>query len=275
MSRIDAMFRVLAARRETALLPYLTVGYPSRGATAPLALALVRAGADGLELGLPFSDPLADGATLQRACQRALDAGFRLDDAFETARRLRAETEVPLVFMSYYNPVQHRGLDRFASEAAAAGADGLIVPDLPPEEAGLLRAACHRAGLVLITMLAPTTPDERMAAACAEAEGFIYCVSLVGVTGARASLSEDLPAFLARVRRHTALPLVVGFGISRPEHVATVGRYAEGAIVASALADLLERRPDAERAAAAAEFVRSLKAACRRDASVGAARRPD
>jgi tryptophan synthase alpha chain len=268
MSRLEATFAALRERGQTALLPYLAVGFPERGATAALAIELVRAGADGLELGIPFSDPLADGATLQRVSHRALAEGFRLDDAFATGRAIRDAVDVPLVFMSYYNPVQRRGAERFCQEAAAAGVDGLIVPDLPPEEAAALRAACHRHGLALITMLAPTTPDDRLAAASAEAEGFIYCVSVVGVTGARTSLSDDLPGFLRRVRRHTAVPLVVGFGIARPEHVAAVSQHADGAIVASALVDLLEALPSAERAPAAREYVASLKAAARRPEAV-------
>jgi tryptophan synthase alpha chain len=267
VSRLDATFAALRAREEAALLPYLAVGFPEPGATAEVAIELVRAGADGLELGIPFSDPLADGATLQRVCQQALDAGFRLDDAFETARTIRAAVDVPIVFMSYYNPVQRRGVERFCRDAADAGADGLIVPDLPPEETEPLRAACRVRGLALVTMLAPTTPEDRMAAACALAEGFIYCVSVVGVTGARASLADDLPGFLARVRAHTDVPLVVGFGISRPEHVATVREHADGAIVASALVDLLERTPPAARLEAARQYVRELKAACRRPLS--------
>jgi len=263
VSRIDATFARLRERGETALLPYLSVGFPARGETAALAIELLRAGADGLELGIPFSDPLADGATLQRVNQRSLDAGFRLADAFATAREIRATTDAPLVFMSYYNPIERRGPEMFCAEAAAAGADGLIVPDLPVEESEALRAICAARGLQLITMLAPTTPDERMAAACARAEGFVYCVSVVGVTGARASLAQDLPQFLARVRRYTGVPLVVGFGIARPEHVAAVGKHADGVIVASALVDLLERTPAAERAAVAAGYIREMKAACR------------
>ncbi|HLH21005.1 MAG TPA: tryptophan synthase subunit alpha [Chloroflexota bacterium] len=263
MNRIDTAFAALRARGEMALLPYLSVGFPARGETAALALELVRAGADGLELGIPFSDPLADGATLQRVNQQALDAGFRLADAFATAREIRAATDVPLVFMSYYNPVQHYGLEGFCTQAAGSGVDGLIVPDLPVEEAETLRVACGRAGLQLITMLAPTTPDGRMAAACTQAEGFIYCVSVVGVTGARTSLADELPAFLRRVRRYTAVPLVVGFGIARPEHVAAVREYADGAIVASALVDLLRGVPADERAAVAARYIAEMKGVSR------------
>jgi tryptophan synthase alpha chain len=266
VSRIDATFERLRARHETGLLPYLSVGFPARGDTAALAIELLRAGADGLELGIPFSDPLADGATLQRVNQRSLDDGFRLADAFATAREIRSATEAPFVFMSYYNPVQRRGVEAFCVEAAAAGADGLIVPDLPVEEAGLLHRTCSAHGLQLITMLAPTTPDDRIAAACTTAEGFIYCVSVVGVTGVRTSLSADLPQFLGRVRRHTQVPLVVGFGIARPEHVRAVAEHADGVIVASALVDLLADLPAAERAATAARYVRDMKAACEHEA---------
>jgi tryptophan synthase alpha chain len=263
VTRLDATFAGLRARGEAALLPYLTVGYPRREQTVELALELVRAGADGLELGIAFSDPLADGVTLQVVSQRALESGVTVEDAFATARALRARVDVPLVFMSYFNPVQRRGLGAFCEAAARSGADGLIVPDLPPEEAGPLRAACGERGLALIPLVAPSTPDERIAAACVAAEGFMYCVALQGVTGARSSLAGDLPAFLGRVRQCTHLPLVVGFGISRPEHVAAVRQHADGVIVASALVDLLERTPEAERFAAAAAYVRALKAAAR------------
>lgn len=263
MSRIAATFERLRARGETALMPYLSVGYPERGATAALGAELVRSGADGLELGIPFSDPLADGATLQRVNHQTLRQGITLDDALTTARELRATVEVPLVFMSYYNPIQRRGIERFSAAASEAGADGVIVPDLPIEEAEPLRAACAGYGLSLVTMVAPTTPEDRLAAACRLAQGFIYCVALVGVTGARSNVGTDLPSFLQRVRRHTDLPLVVGFGISRPEHVATVGRHADGAIVASALVDLLDTVPPKERLSAAGRYVRELKEACR------------
>jgi tryptophan synthase alpha chain len=263
VSRIDATFAALRARGETALLPYLAVGFPSRGETADLGIELVRAGADGLELGIPFSDPLADGATLQRVSEEALRAGVTIEDAFAAARALRAAVDVPLVYMSYYNPVHRRGLAAFCVGAAAVGVDGLIVPDLPLEEAEPLRAACSAAGMALITMVAPTTPEARVDASCARGQGFIYCVSLVGVTGARSGLAADLPEFLARLRRRTSLPIVVGFGISQPAHVASVGRYADGAIVGSALVDLLERAPLDERYAAARRYVAELKAACR------------
>ena len=262
MSRIDDTFAALRARGEKALLPYLSVGFPATGETAALALELLRAGADGLELGNPFSDPLADGATLQRVNQRSLAAGFRLTDAFATARAIRVGSDAPIVFMSYFNPVQRGGVEHFCEQAAAAGVDGLIIPDLPVEEAELLRGVCASSGLQLVPMVAPTSPDSRLAASCDRAEGFIYCVSVVGVTGARAALADELPAFLRRVRQHSAAPLVVGFGIARPEHVAAISAHADGVIVASALVDLLADVPAADRSVVAARFIREMKAAC-------------
>jgi tryptophan synthase alpha chain len=262
VKRLERQFAALRGRGELALLPYVSIGFPSRELTAELAIELVRAGADGLELGIPFSDPLADGVTLQRVSHEALEAGITLADAFGTARTVRASTEAPLIFMSYYNPIQRRGLGQFCAAAAEAGIDGLIVPDLPLEETNPLREACAATGLALILMVAPTTPASRLAATCAKAEGFIYCVSLIGVTGARQALAQQVPALLARVRAYTSLPLVVGFGISRPEHVAALSSVADGAIVASALADLLEKAAPDQRLRAGAEYIRSLKAAC-------------
>ncbi len=272
MSRLAALFTALRARHEAALLPYLTVGYPTPEETAALGVELVRAGADGLELGIPFSDPLADGVTLQAVGQQALAQGVTVEQAFATARALRREVSAPLVFMSYYNPVQRRGVEWFCQRAADSGADGLIVPDLPPEEAGPLDAACRASGLALVPMVAPTTPAARIEAACAGADGFVYCVALQGVTGARSSLGADLPAFLQRVRACTSAPLVVGFGVSTAAHVAAIRQHADGAIVASALADLLRRVPAGECFAAAAAYVAELKAATRDGWAAPAAR---
>src|SRR5262249_913948 len=202
------------------------------------------AGADLFELGVPFSDPLADGATVQRASERALANGVRLPFCLETVAALRARGVLaPLVLMGYFNPFLQYGVQRLARDAAAAGADGFIIPDLPPEEAEECRTALRAAGLDLIFLVAPTTPEERIAEIGRIASGFIYCVSLTGVTGARRELWEGLPAFLDRVRRQTNLPLVVGFGISSAAHVRQVGQHADGAIVASALINTIERLP--------------------------------
>jgi tryptophan synthase alpha chain len=259
MSRIAETFARLKAEGRTALMPYLMVGFPERDSALELAPALEAAGADLFELGVPFSDPLADGATIQRASERALANGVRLSFCLETAAALRARgVAAPLVLMGYFNPFLQYGLQRLAADAAAAGVDGWIVPDLPPEEAGEFQSLCRAAGLDLIFLVAPTTPDERIAEIARMASGFIYCVSLTGVTGARRDLWEGLPAFLDRVRRHTDLPLVVGFGISTAAHVRQVGATADGAIVASALINAIEPLPPEERVAGAAAFLRGL-----------------
>ncbi|MBI4493821.1 MAG: tryptophan synthase subunit alpha [Chloroflexi bacterium] len=245
-----------------AVFPYLTAGFPAPEACPELVAAMLRAGADGLEIGIPFSDPVADGLTLQRANEQALRAGATLETALGLARAARAASAIaPIVFMSYYNPILAYGEPAFCQAAAAAGADGLIVPDLPPEECAPLRAACLQAGLDYILMVAPTSTPERTRRIASLAGGFIYCVALVGVTGARGALSTGLGPFLARVREATPVPLLVGFGISRPEHVRALRGQADGVVVASALADLIETTPPAERAEAVSQRVRALKLA--------------
>jgi tryptophan synthase alpha chain len=260
MSRIAATFQSLAAEHKVAIMPYLTVGFPERNSTIELVPALEAAGADLFELGVPFSDPLADGATIQRAGERALRNGINVPFCLETVAQLRARGVVaPLLLMGYCNPFLRYGAARLCHELAASGGDGLIVPDLPPSEAHALYTACQANALDLIFFVAPTSSDERIAQAARLGSGFLYCVALAGVTGARSDLAADLGAFLQRVRRHTDLPLVVGFGISRPEHVAEVARYAEGAIVGSALINTLDQLPPDERVAGAAAFVRGLR----------------
>lgn len=261
MSRIAATFARLQAEGRTALMPYLMVGYPERDSALELAPALEAAGADLFEIGVPFSDPLADGATIQRAAETALANGVRLSFCLATIAALRARgLAAPLVLMGYFNPFLRYGLAKFVADAAAAGADGLIIPDLPPEEAGECQQLCQAAGLDLIFFVAPTTPSERIVEIAKLASGFLYCVSLTGVTGARRELWEGLPGFLDRVRQHTSLPLVVGFGISTAAHVRQVGEHADGAIVASALINRIDQAPAGERAAAATSFLRELQA---------------
>jgi tryptophan synthase alpha subunit len=221
--------------------------------------ALVEGGADMLELGVPFSDPLADGATIQRAGFVALRHGVTTSACLEAVRELRARgLEVPVLLMGYYNPILACGPEAFAADAAAAGVDGLIVVDLPPEEAGLLQEACRARGLDLVYLLAPTSTAERVALVARQASGFIYCVSVTGVTGARSSLPPELPAFIERVRRQTTLPLAVGFGISSREHVEAVGRIAEVAVVGSALIDVIDSSPAQEREARVKAYVEVL-----------------
>jgi tryptophan synthase alpha chain len=236
------------------------VGFPERESALEMAPALEAAGADMFELGVPFSDPLADGATVQRASEQALANGVRLSFCIETVAALRANgLRAPLVLMGYFNPFLRYGLERLAADAAAAGADGFIIPDLPPEEAGECQATLRAHGLDLIFLVAPTTPDERIAEIARIASGFLYCVALTGVTGARRELWDGLPEFLERVRRLTDLPRVVGFGISSAAHVQQVGAHAEGAIVASALINTIEGLPPEQRVEGAAAFVRELK----------------
>jgi len=266
---IAVAFARARAEGRVALIPYVMAGYPDLAASEALAVALGEAGADILELGIPFSDPLADGATIQHAGQRALEQGTTLADALALAGRITARVATPLVLMTYYNPVFSYGLARFCAAAAAARVAGLIVPDLPPEEADALQEAAAARGIELIFLVAPSSTEARVAAVARAAErtggGFLYCVSLSGVTGARDRLPESLAAFVGRVRAHTRLPLAVGFGVSRPEHVAEIGRIADGAVVASALLDAVDAAPPAERASVAAAFLRELRAGARRE----------
>ncbi len=242
-------------------MPYLMAGHPSLEATKKLLYAIVDAGADVVELGVPFSDPLADGTTLQRANHSALSRGTTLQRVLSLVSDVRPDIAAPIVLMTYVNPVVRFGVARFAAEAAAAGVDGLIVPDLPVEEAGCLRPACEDAGLDLIGIAAPTSPDGRVSAIAKAARGFVYCVSLRGVTGARTTLSSEARPLVGRVRAATTLPAVVGFGISTAEHVRAVTSFADGAVVASALIDAIDASPERPSEAAAA-FVRELKSGC-------------
>lgn len=262
MSRIAETFARLRSEGRIALMPYLTVGFPERESTLELVPALEAAGASLFELGVPFSDPLADGTTIQRATQRALEHGVTMADCLATVAELRArKVTAPLLLMGYYNPLLRYGLERACADLAAAGGDGWIIPDLPLEEAADLRqiAAAHQ--LDLIMFIAPTTPPARIAQIVTHASGFIYIVSLTGVTGARQALAGNLADLIATVRQQTDLPLVVGFGISQPAHVADVARIADGAIVGSALIDRIERLPPAERVTGAAAYVRELLSA--------------
>ncbi len=262
---IAAAFARAHAERRVALIPYVMSGYPDEATSEEIAVALGQAGADVLELGAPFSDPLADGATIQHASQRALEQGMSERRALALAARIHTRIATPLVLMGYYNPILNLGLERFTAEAAQAGIAGLIVPDLPPEESEPLRSAAAAHGIELIFLVTPTSPDARIAqvaeAAGETGGGFIYCVSLSGVTGARDQLPASLPEFIARVRAQTSLPLAVGFSVSRPEHVAQIGRIADGAVVASALINAVDAAPPEQRVAAAASFLRGLQSA--------------
>ena len=248
LSRIAQMFERSRAEKRVAVMPFMTVGYPDLDTSIELVKAMVAAGADAIELGVPFSDPLADGPTIQRASYQALQQGTTPAHAIDMVAALRrAGVAVPLILMGYWNTFLAKGEDRFISDAAAAGADGFIIVDLPPEESDGTQALCRKIGLDLIYLLAPTSDDRRMAEVLKRASGFIYCVGVVGVTGARAQLADELPDFLRRLRAKTGLPLAVGFGISKREHVEALRGLADAAIVASALIDIVESSPREQR----------------------------
>lgn len=258
-TRIATAFDKAREARTAALMPYFTLGYPD----TETSLAVIEAIApysDLLELGVPFSDPLADGPTVQHSTQRALEQGTTPATCLAMARELRRRgVTTPALFMGYYNPILAYGLERYVADSAEAGIDGFIVPDLPPEEAADIEQVANTAGLALVHLLAPTSNPRRIAAVAGRAQGFIYLVSLTGVTGARANLTDGLADFVGRVRAHTGVPLAVGFGISRPDQAAAVGRLADGVIVGSALINAVDAASDNKPAAAAA-FVRSLQA---------------
>lgn len=241
----------------------MTVGHPDPDTSLELARAALAGGAEILEIGVPFSDPLAEGPVIQASSFEALENGTTLADCLDLVRTLRAESDAALLLMGYVNPFLAAGLERLAADAGAAGADGFIIPDLPPEEAGAAQAAFADHDLTLIPMLAPTSSAPRLDLVTSQAAGFIYCVALTGTTGVRTELDADLRPFLARVRARTDVPLVVGFGISTPDHVAGLRGIADGFIVGSAFVRLAAETDPTGRAAAAVEFVRGLAAAAR------------
>ena len=259
-SRIAETFARLKREGRTAIMPYHTAGFPTMALSEEIIVGLVEGGADLLEIGVPFSDPIADGTSVQMTSQISLRNGTRLADCIALAKRLRARgVTVPIQFMGYYNQFLKYGIERYVSDLAEAGVDGIIVPDLPAEESNALYTACRAHGRDLIFLVAPTSTDERIANAARYGSGFIYCVSVTGVTGARDKMSDTLGEYLDRVRSHSDLPLAVGFGISRPDHVRQVAAHADGAIVGAALINHLTTLPDDGKAAGAARFVRYLR----------------
>ncbi|MFC1912279.1 tryptophan synthase subunit alpha [Chloroflexota bacterium] len=236
MSHINTVFKP----SYKALLAYLTVGYPDLEATRRAAVALAENGVDIIELGIPFSDPLADGTTIQKASYRALQQGVTLQGCFDMAGQLQREITVPLVFMTYYNPVFTFGLEPFCRKCNEAGISGLIIPDLPPEEGEELEVITRKHQLDLIYLLAPTSSEERIAAVAKRSRGFIYLVSLTGVTGARQTLPVELKSFIGRVKQQAKQPLCVGFGIASPEQASRVAGIADGVIIGSRLIQLIE-----------------------------------
>ena len=257
--RIKESFAAIQQEGRTGLIMFLTAGFPDRQATLELVPALVAAGADIIELGVPFSDPLAEGPVIQESSFLALQQDITLADCFEMVEELRDKVpDTPLVLMGYYNPIYSYGLEKFAKRAQETGVDGLIAVDLPHSESAPLAEQCAAHGIHMIPLLAPTSTDDSIKESCVDAGGFIYCISLTGVTGARDELSGRGIELLERVRPHTSLPLTVGFGISRREHVETVCREAEAAVVGSALVRVMLESPRDQLVARASELVARL-----------------
>jgi tryptophan synthase alpha chain len=256
-SRISRRFAERSAQGRATLVPYVTAGFPTLDTTLPLLSALSEAGADVIELGIPFSDPLADGPTIQASSFRALENGMTVAGVLETVRRFRESNETPLVLFTYLNPIFHYGLDRFCTEAAEAGADGVLLTDLPAGSDPEMEGALNRAGLDLIRLLAPTTAESRVPDVVKGGGGFLYYISRTGVTGARTELRSELSAEVDRIRASVGLPVAVGFGISSPEQARAVAGVADGVVVGSALIQRLE----AEGVEGAARFIASLRSA--------------
>lgn len=269
MSRLDNTFERLKTRGRKALIAYIMAGDPSLPETEALVLELERAGADIIELGVPFSDPIADGPIIQKAAERALRSGASLRKILETVATLRTRTQVPLVLMAYYNTIHALGEDTFCRRAVAAGVDGVIVPDMPPEEAGPLQPAAAETGLRVIFMLAPTSTPARRAIVARRSRGFLYYVSLTGITGVKLTDLEDVRRNVSAIRRATGAPIAVGFGIATPEDAAKVAGVADGVIVGSAIVRQVgEHQHDPSLPGRVGRFVRSLKAAIRQTEAV-------
>ena len=261
MSRLAATFdRIRAAKHGPGLVTYVTAGDPDLPRTVGILGALDRAGADVLEVGVPFSDPLADGPVIQRATERALASGTTLVGVLDMIRRSRADLHAPIVIFSYANPILRLGAERFADHARDAGVDGVLVLDLPIEEAGLFRALLAARGIDTILLLSPTTSDERLRRAASLGSGFLYAISRLGVTGARDAIADGAEEMVQRIRAVSALPVALGFGISKPEHVREVGRWADAAVVGSALVNVIaDQGASSDLNARVEEYVRWLK----------------
>jgi tryptophan synthase alpha chain len=267
-TRVSQRFAELRNSGELGIVAYITAGDPSLDATFKFVLALAEAGADVIELGIPFSDPLADGPTIQRASERALKSGTTLAGVLDLVRRIRQSSQVPLILFGYYNPIFQMGVEKFAAAASAAGADGVLVTDLTPEESADYRRILAAHHLDTVFLAAPTSNEQRLAIIASVTSGFLYLVSRTGVTGAKDALPDDLPALLRRARAHTNLPIAVGFGISLPGHVSVLGGLADAAVVGSALVSEVENAKSIDAAATAlAARIRSLKQAARKGLS--------
>lgn len=262
--RIEEKFRQTGSENRAAFIAYLAAGDPTLEATRDFVLALERVGVDIVEIGLPFSDPLADGVVNQAAAQRALNAGATVHGVLDMISSIRQHSQIPIVLYTYLNPVFMYGYGKFHQAAAASGIDGLLILDLPPDEAARNAELADEAGLCHIRLVAPTTPERRVAAIVQSGSGFVYYVSREGVTGERAEIADTVADGVAMIKRHTSLPVAVGFGISKPEHVCQVAKHADGVVVGSAIVRQIEAvGSQAGAADAVAEFVRPLASAVR------------
>ena len=260
MNRIAETFEALRKEGRKALIPYISAGDPNLDTTRRIVLELERCGANIVELGVPFSDPVADGPTIQRASLRALQQGATLKGIVETVAAIRKNSGIPIALMTYYNPILAYGVQKFCWEAARAGVDGLIIPDLPPEEAGDLIASCREQNIATVFLVAPTSSEDRIEKIDTHTTGFLYCVSLTGVTGARDSMGDDVPAFMETVRNRSTHPLAIGFGISTPGHAQEAANLADGIIVGSAIINVIEQcKTEEEMVVRVGEFVKTLR----------------
>lgn len=258
-NRIDLKLLEVKSENRPALVPYLTVGYPSIKLSAEIALKTLVSGADMLELGIPFSDPIADGPTIQKTGFKALENGVSLSVCMDVLTKVREENnDSPIIFMGYFNPFLQYGLERFMGDASDRGLDGLIIPDLPMEESVVISEQCRKNGIHHIPLLAPTSTKERIKSSCEQAGGFIYCVSLTGVTGARDGLSKGVENLVERIRVHTNLPVLVGFGVSQKKDVEMISKFADGAVVGSAFLDHIANSSEGSEISSAVEFIESI-----------------
>jgi tryptophan synthase alpha chain len=244
-SRITGTFKEISRKNGRAFIPYIMAGDPNIKRTGELIRVLEDCGADIIELGVPFSDPLADGPTIQQAAQRALDEGVTLSTVIGLVAEIRITTQIPIILMTYYNPIFKYGEERFVRDATAAGVDGIIVPDLPPDEAGNLMKYSRKSGLDTIFLLAPTSTEDRILKVARASKGFIYYVPITGITGSQLSLDVSVESHIARIRKVSDKPIAVGFGISTPEEAAALSRFADGVIVGSAIVKRVQA-PDSE-----------------------------
>ena len=262
MSRISSVFEKLKQKKEKALIPFITAGDPDPETTDQLLKCLVDNGADIIELGVPFSDPMADGPTIQAASQRALTHSFSMDKMFEHVKKVRTYSKTPIILFGYYNPFLHYGIDKLCANAKDAGVDAFLIVDLPPEEASNIKKSADKNNIDIIFLLAPTSTDDRIKLISDKASGFIYFISVTGVTGARSTLDISLSDYIEQIRKFTDLPVGIGFGISSPEHVREVAGYTDAVIVGSAIIKIIEKNSgSADLISLVGDFVHKLKCA--------------